>query len=230
MPRYEPKHPHDWLLLALAAGCAICSTAFVLFGAEVAAGSLRALDEAVRLRTMEGRDPILLEFWSAVTFLGDKIPLTIFCVLLGWLLFPNRRWWTPLLILCAWTAATGVDWLKETYQVVRPETGQRLSRGHSFPSGHASGVAAIALFVAYVASRHRVRPLVFGIAATVLVLMVGLSRIYLDRHWASDVLGGWVVGAGLGAGFCAIYEWILRHQRQRAPRRSDPSNAGVRVS
>lgn len=230
MPRYEPKHPHDWLLLALAAGCAICSTAFVVFGAEVASGSLRALDEAVRLRTMDLRHPILLEFWSAVTFLGDKIPLTIFCVLMGWLLFPNRRWWTPLLILCAWTAANGVDWLKEMYVVARPETGQRLSRGLSFPSGHASGVAAIALFVAYVAWRHRVRPRTFGIAAALLVLMVGLSRIYLDRHWASDVLGGWVVGAGLGAAYCAVYEWILRHQRAIAPTRRDPSRAGLSVS
>ena len=46
--------------------------------------------------------------------------------------------------------------------------------------------------------------------SVVVVLLVGVSRVYLDVHWTSDVLGGWVVGAAFGIGCCALYEFLTR--------------------
>ena len=75
--------------------------------------------------------------------------------------------------------------------------GRGLSRGDykSFPSGHAVAAFAAAAAVTSETSRHApdtrwiVGPIMYGGAA-----LVGVSRMYNNQHWASDV----IVGAGIG--------------------------------
>ena len=69
----------------------------------------------------------------------------------------------------------------------------------SFPSGHAARAAFFALFLG---TRGRTgeglrRWLAPSIAA-ILLLACGLSRLYEEVHWASDVLAGTILGAGVG--------------------------------
>ena len=85
--------------------------------------------------------------------------------------------------------------------------------GLSFPSGHSAGSAALLIFLGYVAVRHRVSPWIVGPIVAFIVFLVGLSRVYLDMHWTSDVLGGWMIGAAFGVGSCALYDLIQRHRR-----------------
>ncbi|KFC75382.1 phosphatidylglycerophosphatase B [Bosea sp. LC85] len=67
----------------------------------------------------------------------------------------------------------------------------------SFPSGHAFLSAVVLLSIAGftgLASRHRdITRLSIGVA-WVLMLLIGVSRIYLGVHWPSDVLAGWCLG------------------------------------
>jgi len=72
------------------------------------------------------------------------------------------------------------------YHVRRPSTS-------AFPSGHASS-AAFTATVLGAWDGPRSRPLWWTLAA-----IVGTSRAYVRIHHASDVIGGAVVGAGLGA-------------------------------
>lgn len=220
MQGHDARHPHDWLLLVLAFSTLALAILFVTVGANVIGGVLEPLNQGMRRWVMEDRKPLLLSLYTAISFVGDKTPLAILCVLVGWRLIPGKRWWVPLVVLCAFGTAFFVDWLKASYAVVRPEGGLLTSKSHSFPSGHTSGTAAIALFFAYVAIRNDVRPLSFAAGAVLLTFLVGISRVYLDEHWASDVVGGWMVGAAIAAAFSAVYEWILRYQRTRYPTRS----------
>jgi undecaprenyl-diphosphatase len=41
-------------------------------------------------------------------------------------------------------------------------------------------------------------------------LVVGLTRLYLDVHWATDVVGGWAVGLLVAALSAGLYEYVRR--------------------
>lgn len=69
----------------------------------------------------------------------------------------------------------------------------------SFPSGHAAGSVPVFGLVAYLlAGLFSPWGVVAAILMAVITLLIGVSRVYLGAHYASDVLGGWIVGfAGL---------------------------------
>ena len=112
-----------------------------------------------------------------------------------------------ILLLAVQAAKAGVD---------RPRPPQSLveTDGASFPSGHA---AYATTYVALAVVARRVLP---GLASRVALVgamlavtaFIGLSRIYLEAHYWSDVAGGWGLGAGVFAG-CAAVALIVTHVR-----------------
>ena len=218
--RVHGTRHHDWLMLTLALGALVLGVLFVSVGAYVLGGLFSPVDQALRSWTMDGRSATGIRVATIVSFIGDKTPLTVICAVVGWLIIPGKRWWLLLLVLCTLSVTGFVDWLKATYEVIRPEGGRLTSSSHSYPSGHASGTAAIAYFFAYLALRHRAHARIVVPAAIALTMLVGLSRVYLDEHWGSDVIGGWMVGAAVAMLFGALYELVLRYQRTEYPSRS----------
>lgn len=89
--------------------------------------------------------------------------------------------------------------LKLVFRRPRPDVLRLVEQsGYSFPSGHAMNSMIFYGLAAYLLvrrGRHWSRYLVAGFVA-VLVLLIGLSRIYLGVHYASDVLAGFLIGAG----------------------------------
>ncbi|MEO7432757.1 MAG: phosphatase PAP2 family protein [Dokdonella sp.] len=80
---------------------------------------------------------------------------------------------------------------------------------YSFPSGHAMGSMTLACVVVLLfwATRARWRAVV---GATVFVLLVGLSRLYLGVHYPSDILAGWTAAA---AWTFAVYAVVFPSSR-----------------
>ncbi len=90
--------------------------------------------------------------------------------------------------------------LKSLLHRPRPELVPHLAEvsNASFPSGHAMISAAIYLTIGAMLAETQPRrsARVFLMAfAGVLVLLIGVSRIYLGVHWPSDVLAGWALGS-----------------------------------
>ena len=93
-----------------------------------------------------------------------------------------------------------VELLKMAVNRARPD-GDRTRPNSSFPSSHAANAAALALVLGL--RWRRLAPLFWFLAA-----LVSYSRMYLNRHFLSDVLVGVAIGVVLG--------WLtLRWLRQR---------------
>jgi len=87
-----------------------------------------------------------------------------------------------------------------------------------FPSGHALFAAVVLGTLAYFTVNHvRKRGLRILSLAGLLLLMVsiGVSRVYLGVHWPSDVIGGYLVGGAL----LATLIWFYERWKDDAPRR-----------
>jgi len=82
---------------------------------------------------------------------------------------------------------------KETFQRARPIGSLAPELGFSFPSGHATiAVVFFGLLVyLFVSKKYKVSGIV---VASLLVILVGFSRLYLRVHWLTDILGGFVLG------------------------------------
>jgi undecaprenyl-diphosphatase len=67
---------------------------------------------------------------------------------------------------------------------------------YSFPSGHVLFFVVFFGFIAYLAWLHQTgfaRIIIIAICSA-LVMLIGPSRIYLGAHWASDVVGSYIIG------------------------------------
>ncbi|MFL5386763.1 MAG: phosphatase PAP2 family protein [Longimicrobiaceae bacterium] len=101
--------------------------------------------------------------------------------------------------------------LNPTFDNVLPQPpappGHRSRRKPVFPSGHAFGPSAVSLAAAYVLSRERLaRPgIAFPTALAIPAVTAG-ARMMQEKHWASDVLGGYLGGAAVAAACLAAYE------------------------
>jgi membrane-associated phospholipid phosphatase len=84
----------------------------------------------------------------------------------------------------------GTDRPFQTDQSLSTASAERTALGHGFPSGHSQNAATFWLAFAF---RFQKRWL--WIAAALIVLAVGLSRLYLGVHLPEDVGGGFILGA-----------------------------------
>lgn len=90
--------------------------------------------------------------------------------------------------------------LKVVVERTRPLTeyaaGMRL-KTFSFPSGHASGSVAVYGGLAVIADSVTHHGSIGAIVATAtaIIVLIGLSRVYLGAHFPSDVVAGWLLGA-----------------------------------
>ncbi len=199
--------------------------AFVALADEVIEGDMADFDQAVVLLFRHGGDlarPIgpawLQEAVRDVTALGSFAVLgCVLAVSLGYLLLIGRRGaalFMAISVLGGTLISTG---LKHGFDRPRPDYPQLAQVfTASFPSGHAllSAVTylTVGLLLARVTAERRLR-LYFVAVAVALTLLIGISRVYLGLHYASDVLAGWSIGAAWALLCWAILLWFEQHGR-----------------
>lgn len=198
---------------------------FLSIADEVAQGETRAFDMAVlRALRVDGQPheligPDWLHLAAAdITALGSVAVLALI-ILLAFALLASLRRWTEALLLLA--GAGGGLVISQTLKLIfgreRPDLAYRAVEAvnASFPSGHAMLSAVVFLTLGVLASRFadRRRVKVLAMFAAVLVsLLVGMSRVYLGVHWASDVLAGWCVGAAWAMA-CWFAAFLVQRRR-----------------
>jgi undecaprenyl-diphosphatase len=170
--------------------------------AVTGAGDRTRLDGPVTRAIVEQRSDGLTTLFRAVTILGDRPALVPLVLVVGTILGIRRRSWAPLAFLAIAQLGSIVLYnaVKALVARPRPAIGPVVASatGFGFPSAHATQAAAVWGALAVLAGRsladRRSRGAVAG-AAAALVALIGVSRLYLGIHWATDVVGGWALGA-----------------------------------
>jgi len=188
-------------LLAFVALLTVLSLAGVVVKALSDTDGSNRLDAHVLDWMIDRRSDGLTEIMRAVTTLGSTLvlmPLTVVGVVV---LSAMRRFWLAGYLA---TVVIGASLLSATTKAIvdrtRPPVDVRLASvgESSFPSGHATQAAAtylaVAIIVAIVIRSAVLRRVLWGLCALI-VVGVGLSRLYLGVHWFTDVIAGWSAGA-----------------------------------
>ena len=170
-------------------------------------GWVQDVDQPVNSWVLEHQNPAAQMAAEAFYWWGSTPGMTITMIVLTALLCWWVRHWRPLVIVAI--TATGsvllTVVLKASLHVIRPlgvPGGPAPPESFSFPSGHtlnATALIGIAVYLAIVYGLKRYAYLLSTLASLFVVLM-GTSRIYMAHHWVSDV----VVGLLLGAGWAAV--------------------------
>ena len=136
---------------------------------------------------------------EVVSFAFDTNTLLVLSLFTATCLFYKRFLREGVLLLSAMGAnALCVETTKILVRSSRPLNGLVQETGYSFPSGHASATVVYLGLLTYFAWLHlknvRVKN-VLNVAFAVVAALVGFDRVYLNAHWLSDVIGGYMLGA-----------------------------------
>lgn len=238
LQRVSARYPRTWrfvsarfargeyLGLHLTVGLAISLAGLWLFSGiteDVIHHDPLTLFDVALLNWLHGHaTPTGYAIFNAISGLGSPATMTALALGVGVLLAAQRRW----IVLGGWTAAfAGGAILDAALKLVirrprPPDAADFLpDASWSFPSGHAMGsligygmLAYILLVVVRIRGRGAQFAVVLG--AALVIVAVGLSRLYLGVHYFSDVVGGYAAGV-LWLAACISGLEGLRSQRAR---------------
>ncbi len=145
---------------------------------------------AIRLSLL---DPIFV----SITLLGNAGFLTLTFIL--WVgLFTFRGYYAVAIhiALAGILTALAAYGLKDLFEIARPAIVVKPPHSFAFPSGHSTGITVLCmLFASFIAQEmpHKKRIRIY-IIALIPIVLVGISRLYLQVHWFTDVIGGFLLG------------------------------------
>jgi undecaprenyl-diphosphatase len=148
--------------------------------------------------------PTVVLIATLVTNIGSAIVCLVLGLLIALYYAFRRRWRSAgIMFLSVVSTALITGMLKDFFLVARPQDSiiTMLADDYGFPSGHASMAAAFFVIIAYMCARtihSRTKRELAIVACVLAIIAIGLSRLVLNVHWASDVTGGWSLGI-----FCA---------------------------
>lgn len=192
--------------------------AFVVGGAEVMEGDTRSFDQYLLqgAQALRAGHPWLAAMMRDFSALGSTAVMTLFTVItVGYLALISARVTALVVATSVITGAVLLQFLKAGFGRLRPDAGfaDLVATGLSFPSGHTSMSAIVFLTLgALIASTRSRAPerLYILAAAALLALLVGISRVLLGVHWATDVLGGWAFGAAWAMAWLLLARFLRK--------------------
>ncbi|ARE37007.1 hypothetical protein A0W34_04845 [Rhodococcus sp. BH4] len=196
-------------------------------------GWLTSFDGPVTDWMVDHRSGALNQIAVAVTDLGSPVATALLGITCGVLISWRARSVVPGLIVIGTVggAAVASTVIKALVGRERPPTNIQvlLETGHSFPSGHVTGTAAlfgIAVLVVSVDRTAAVKRLLMLLAVTVTVV-VALTRLYLGAHWLTDVIAGAILATLAVTVGGALFRFVGTHNQAEsttaAMRSAEPS-------
>lgn len=143
--------------------------------------------------------PALTAIMKFFTFIGSTSSVAILAMIALFFLYVVLKHRSELILLL--TAVLGSNLLfitlKLFFQRARPDLHRLIEvSGYSFPSGHATNACTLYGTLSFLLWRHiptRWGRTILIIISIIMILAIGISRIYLGVHYPSDIIGGYFI-------------------------------------
>ena len=200
------------VLLTLATFSAII--ALIVFSIRKPIRRHKAIDILIFDKIKPGVNTINNKIMLFITFLGKHqflIPANLILIFY-FLLVTNQNWFSIRVITISISSLVLMVLLKQLFQRKRPLSPLlKAARGLSFPSGHAIMAVTFYGLLIYIL-QHIIDISWLRALSTILIIilifLIGFSRVYLKVHYASDVLGGFIIGSLWLLISLAVIKWL----------------------
>ena len=198
-------------------GAAFCGNGFltILLLMQLQADEFLHLDSLATRAVAHFQSIAPIEFFTAVTTFGGVVGISCITFLVIVYLRNNPRL-IARLVIGQFATILSVSLIKSLIARVRPPAIPWLGQLHSysFPSGHSSSAMMLYGFIVvvmYLHARHSREKTMTITALLILIGLIGLSRIVLAAHYASDVVAGLFLG---GFWLSVVFLYPLREQEK----------------
>ena len=147
--------------------------------------------------------PLFVSLMVALSWAGYSPQVVIFTLLIILVIYALGLHWESVMAVVAAILSTVVNaFVKDLVRRPRPSSTMvnviALLKSYSFPSGHVMhyvGFLGFIWFLLFTLLRPSLRRSLLLVLVGLPVALIGISRIYVGDHWASDVLGAYLLGS-----------------------------------
>ncbi|VVB79979.1 Undecaprenyl-diphosphatase [uncultured archaeon] len=183
---------------------------FIVLALIVKVSPTLSIDNSVSNFILSHQNNYLLNFSKIIGIIFDTIPMIVLSLIISVFLFIKSKPKEALYFASA-SIITGalIYVLKDLIARPRPVLQAVQETSFAFPSGHATisivffGLLTLFAFKHMKSKKQKILSL---ITSLVLILIAGLTRIYLNVHWLTDVIGGYLLGATILTTFIYFYK------------------------
>lgn len=179
----------------------LCVVGFSLVSLLISDHKIIHFDSNVISAVQGLESPGLTSIMKFFTFIGSSKAVIVLSLLLMVFLYVVLHHRLELILFTVALVGSAIlnDVLKNLFHRLRPNLHRLIDiSGYSFPSGHAMTAFTVYGMVAFLLWRHlesKRNRSILVLFSVFMILMIGISRIYLGVHYPSDIIGGYFVSA-----------------------------------
>ena len=167
---------------------------FIVLTILLLTNNISSFDEFIYKYFFKMRNTFFDTFFIFFTRLGDVIPVTIITICLL-MIFKEDRYILGSSMIITLLINQG---LKYIIQRPRPPLEERLisQGGYSYPSGHsmmAMCLYGVSIYLINTKLKNKKLKIILTLVLSIIILLIGISRIYVRVHYPSDVLGAYLL-------------------------------------
>ncbi len=168
---------------------------FIVLTILLLTNNISSFDDFIYKYFFQMRNTFFDIFFIFFTRLGDVIPVTIITICLLMIFNKEDRYILGSSMIITLLINQG---LKYIIQRPRPPLEERLisQSGYSYPSGHsmmAMCLYGVLIYLINTKLKNRKHKIILTIVLSIIILLIGVSRIYVRVHYPSDVLGAYLL-------------------------------------
>jgi len=211
----EPPHVRRYRTVLFLIALVVTAGAFALLTFLIKTQPSFTIDLQVTKAIQQINFPYFAFLMTIVSWAGFGPQNIIITGLIVLVIFIFGLHWEAVMAVVAAVLSTAVNILvKDLVQRPRPGTSLvnvvAILNSYSFPSGHVMyylGFLGFVWFMAFTLLKPSIKRTILMVLIGIPIVLIGFSRIYLGEHWASDVLGAYLLGTLTLAAIIQIYRW-----------------------
>lgn len=184
---------------------------FVIFLEVLSSGILVELDLFLNTAMPQIRNSFFTSLSILIDVIFDLISMIVISILLS--VFLLKRYCKKFALFFSMTItldALVIIALKDINMRARPLNGIISKTDFAYPSGHTADAVVFFGFLTYLIMHKSESRAIKGVTISIssfMILLIGFSRIYLNVHWLTDVIGGFALGLFILTGSILLKEY-----------------------